>query len=162
MMHKRQYESGFSVLYPVCIQTGFIFAQQVLNGRVIKVIDGDTFDLLAKDNKKERIRMATIDAPEKRQVSVRHQDNFSSSDRGKYTGALGKTRSEWAHFRDGIFGSAEINLQMIRSGMAWHFVRYSQATGYAKAQQLAQAEQIGLWRSGQAVPPWEFRRLKRR
>lgn len=152
----------FCILF--CFQTGFIFAQQVLNGRVIKVIDGDTFDLLAKDNKKERIRMAAIDAPEKRQDFGQASRQFLAHlIAGKYVQVHWEKRDRNGRILGTVFlDRQEINLQMIRSGMAWHFVRYSQATGYAKAQQLAQAEQIGLWRSGQAVPPWEFRRRKRR
>ncbi len=34
-------------------------------GKVVRIIDGDTYDLLLKDNEKIRIRMYGIDAPEK-------------------------------------------------------------------------------------------------
>ena len=36
-----------------------------VSGKVVSVIDGDTYDLLLKGNKKIRIRMEGIDAPEK-------------------------------------------------------------------------------------------------
>jgi endonuclease YncB( thermonuclease family) len=35
------------------------------SGKVIKIVDGDTYDVLAADNKTIRIRMNGIDTPEK-------------------------------------------------------------------------------------------------
>ena len=40
---------------------------KVLQGKVVKVIDGDTFDLLTNEDVLFRVRMAHIDAPEKKQ-----------------------------------------------------------------------------------------------
>ena len=37
----------------------------LLKGRVIKIIDGDTYDIILTGNQTERIRMEGIDAPEK-------------------------------------------------------------------------------------------------
>ncbi|MGK7512280.1 thermonuclease family protein, partial [Salmonella enterica] len=48
-------------LCPVIVQAA------ELNGKVIHVLDGDTIEVL-QDNKPVRIRLANIDAPEKKQA----------------------------------------------------------------------------------------------
>ena len=40
---------------------------EIVTGKVIKVADGDTLTLLTDSNKKIRIRLAGIDAPERKQ-----------------------------------------------------------------------------------------------
>ena len=37
---------------------------QTFNGRVVRVVDGDTFDLLTAEKNRWRVRLAEIDAPE--------------------------------------------------------------------------------------------------
>jgi len=39
-----------------------------LDGKVVKIVDGDTYDLLTQDHQLYRIRMNGIDAPEKKQA----------------------------------------------------------------------------------------------
>ena len=39
--------------------------QNMVSGKVIKIVDGDTYDILLNDFSTIRIRMAGIDAPEK-------------------------------------------------------------------------------------------------
>jgi endonuclease YncB( thermonuclease family) len=62
---------------------------------------------------------------------------------------------------------ADINLEQIRRGLAWHFKRYeaeqsSEDRGaYARAEEDARARLRGMWGSSKPlVPPWEFRSAK--
>jgi endonuclease YncB( thermonuclease family) len=48
----------------------------------------------------------------------------------------------------------ELNAEMVRNGLAWAFVRYSQR--YAALEAEARSRLIGIWR-GSAEPPWSFR-----
>src|SRR5437870_2664042 len=47
-------------------------------GKVIKILDGETYDILTSDKKTIRIRMAGIDAPEKGQAYYRKAKEFLS------------------------------------------------------------------------------------
>ena len=53
-------------------------------------------------------------------------------------------------FADG----ADINAEMVREGLAWAFVKYSQS--YVREEARAHADRVGIWQ-GDAQPPWEFR-----
>jgi hypothetical protein len=48
----------------------------------------------------------------------------------------------------------DVNAAMVRQGLAWAFVRYSQL--YVKEEALARAEGIGIWQ-GEATPAWDYR-----
>ena len=50
---------------------------QKISGKVIKVIDGDTYDLLTDDKKTIRVRMEGIDAPEKECRIIKHRKIIS-------------------------------------------------------------------------------------
>ena len=98
------------------------FADQLV-GKVIKVTDGDTVNVLSSDNKTHKIRLSGIDAPEKKQafgnkskqaladlidgkaVSV----EFNKLD--KYQRVVGKI----------TFNGQDVNLRQIKLGLAWHY-----------------------------------------
>ncbi|MDX2159087.1 MAG: thermonuclease family protein [Hyphomicrobiaceae bacterium] len=48
----------------------------------------------------------------------------------------------------------ELNAEMVRRGLAWAFVRYSQS--YVAIEAIARTRRIGIW-SGVAQPAWEYR-----
>lgn len=139
-------------------------AQQIIYGRVIKVLDGDTFDLLTLAGKSERIRMSAMDAPEKCQEFGQVAKRFLAQQiAGKTVKVVWEKRDRNGRILGTVFlNQLEVNYLMIRKGMAWHFVRYSQSLRYTKAQDLAKVERIGLWRDESARPPWEFRHINRR
>jgi endonuclease YncB( thermonuclease family) len=56
----------------------------------------------------------------------------------------------------------ELNLEILRAGFAWHYKRYSDRQDYAEAEQQARAERLGLWVDPNAMPPWEWRRDRRK
>jgi micrococcal nuclease len=140
-----------------------INAQQQLTGDVARILDGDTFDLLLTNHTIERIRLSDIDAPEKSQdfgkqakqyltelVATKKVDIiFSKRDRNKrILGAV-------------YLNHRYINLQMVESGFAWHFLKYSSNLKFAEAQRKAQKAKRGLWSQPKAIEPWEYRKLKR-
>lgn len=137
--------------------------QQVLYGKVIRVIDGDTFDLLSPGNTVRRIRLLDIDTPERGQdhyrvskqalanmISAKHvRVTWSKTDRnGRILGTV---------FSDGV----NVNLYMVESGYAWHFVRYSTDQQFARAEQRARAAKRGLWGMPHPEAPWEYRKRRK-
>lgn len=62
-----------------------------------------------------------------------------------------------------LVGGADVCLQQIKDGLAWHYKQFEmeQTSGdrklYADAENTARAEKIGLWSDPHPMPPWDFR-----
>lgn len=54
-----------------------------------------------------------------------------------------------------------VNLQMVKDGMAWHYAYYDNTPSYAEAEKEARAKKLGLWQDPNPVPPYEFRKRAR-
>jgi endonuclease YncB( thermonuclease family) len=135
-------------------------AATLISGRAA-AIDGDTIDIDGK-----HIRLEGIDAPEagqtcKRQwlgswncgaVATRELDRklagrrveCESRGQDRYGRVLGVC------FVDG----RDINAEMVRSGLAWAFVKYSHT--YVEDEAAARAAKLGIWQ-GEAEPAWVYR-----
>jgi micrococcal nuclease len=133
-----------------------------LKGKAVRIIDGDTFDLLV-GNTTHRIRLAGIDAPEKKQdysnASKLLLGNLCSNqtltvvvtdvDRNKRKIAEIYTEQKlW------------INKEMVAKGMAWHFKKYSSNKELANAELQARKQKIGLWSLVNPVAPWDWRKKR--
>ncbi len=61
----------------------------------------------------------------------------------------------------------DINLVQLKAGMAWFYRYYQKELSaenrklYAKAEDQARTDRLGLWQDKNPVPPWEHRRLYR-
>lgn len=140
-----------------------------LEGRVVGVADGDTITVLDANRDQHKIRLQGIDAPERDQAygekskqtlhALVHgktvQVDYTKSD--KYGRIVGKV----------MLNSVDVCLQQIISGMAWHYKKYQDEQTpedrktYRESETMAQTRKTGLWADGQAIPPWEHRRIKK-
>ena len=139
----------------------------VVNGKVIYVVDGDTFDVLDSQHETFRIRVSCMDTPEKGQPFYRRaKDALADLIHGKQV-----TVEAYKHDRYGrLIGElADLDLchTMIASGMAWHNQPYARELAPGRADLLIEAEQgakmrrVGVWTDTSPQPPWEFRRQQR-
>ena len=169
---------GFVVVF-----LSFSSGAATLEGRVVRVTDGDTIVVLDQTKQQHKIRLAGIDAPESTQpygqASRKHLAELVAdkevavewNKRDKYGRIVGKVmvaspdacpgaRPECAKTLDAC-------LAQITSGLAWHFKRYqSEQSGqdrhrYAFAETEARAKRAGLWREASPIPPWEWRKLEK-
>jgi len=66
-----------------------------------------------------------------------------------------------------ILDGQDINLEQIKSGMAWWYRYYkkqqSQADqiAYEEAEDHAKVNRLGLWAEENPIEPWQWRRIKR-
>lgn len=131
-------------------------------GRVTKVVDGDTFDIL-NNNEVTRIRLFGIDAPERGQPFNRRARQFVDSliagkqlrvvvrDKDRYGRVVGD-----AYLPEGT----HINAAIVEAGFAWQFTQFSTDAHIAALERTARERRRGLWQDTQPTPPWEFRKRK--
>ena len=142
------------------------------------VYDGDTFRVINPITQEEiKIRMACIDAPEKKQdLGIASRDYLIS--------LLNKNPEKLVVMKKGkdIYGKrvvAEVfiptgkgdeeipvNGEMIKSGMAYYYSEYSEncsdnSAVYAQLEKEAQRSRLGVWKNPNSVKPSEFRKRAR-
>lgn len=153
----------FVVLW-LLLQAGLIQADTI-EGRVIGVSDGDTIAVLDAQRQRHKIRLAGIDAPEKKQpfgqASKKHlSDLVFNRDVVLDCGKTDRYRREICVV---MIDGKDANLAQVKAGMAWWYRRYQreqaaqQRADYEAVEATAKAGNEGLWQDLGALPPWEWR-----
>lgn len=150
-----------------CVKTGekrSVSADNSVTGKVIKIIDGDTYDILTENTETLRVRMEGIDAPERGMAFYRVSKNYLGelcfgqtikivqTDTDQYGRAVA-----WGFLPDG----RELGHEMIKAGMAWHFKKYNSDKDLALLENEAREAKRGLWRDANPIAPWELRKKQR-
>jgi endonuclease YncB( thermonuclease family) len=147
----------------------FSVSAEVIHAKVIRVSDGDTIAVLDSQNRQYKIRLAGIDAPERKQAN--HET--SKQDLARLT--FGKTVVVDWYKKDRygrlvgtvVIDRQDVGLVQVRAGQAWWFRQYAheqsvvEQSQYALAESAARSNARGLWKNPQAVPPWEWRAASR-
>jgi len=55
-----------------------------------------------------------------------------------------------------------VNKQMLKQGMAWHYKKYSKDADYAKLEAEARKSRVGLWQDNAPIAPWIWRENKKK
>lgn len=185
-MHNRSREKlgdllrcvGAAIACAAVLLTGAARAE-TLQGKVIAVTDGDTIKVLDIGMKTHVVRMLGIDAPEKKQP-------FGQQSRQHLAGLVfGQTvKIEWRlKDRDDrllakVLANSpscpscgmtlDVNLAQVTTGHAWwyhHFAKNQTAQDralYEQSEESARGIPIGLWSGENPIPPWEWRKGRRR
>jgi len=137
-------------------------------GIVSKIIDGDTIYL--NTNQKEiKVRLQYIDAPELNQSYGKESKLFLESlILNKLVIIKGNKKDKYKRYLGTIFFEGiDINLEMIKSGSAWHFKKYAkfdqamdQYLIYDNNENQAKLKKIGLWKEN-VISPWQWRKNKK-
>ena len=134
-----------------------------IEGEVVKVVDGDTYDLKTGDQT-IRVRMEGIDAPEKgmrfykeskkylHDLCLGRKVLFKPNEISKFNKQIGFTY---------LSGGLELSHEMVRSGYAWHFKKYSSDNNLYKLELQARVAKRGIWADSNPVSPRIVRRLRK-
>jgi len=130
-------------------------------GKVVGISDGDTFTILLNGNVQEKIRLHGIDAPEKRQ-------DFGQVAKSKLSALIFSQRvvvkrtdrDRYGRTIALVYDSLNrcINEEMIRTGFAWHYLKYDTNTAWNRLEFEARTAKKGLWIQSNATPPWDWRK----
>ncbi len=133
-------------------------------GKAVKIVDGDTFDLLLDDKSTLRVRLNAIDCPEKKQdFGQVAKEGLATYIFGKTVKVLELSKDRYGRTLGDVYvGSMYVNLQLVEDGLAWRYVKYSDSKILTAAEERARTARKGLWALEGAVPPWEFRVASRK
>lgn len=148
----------------ILFRVGPILAETI-KGRVVGVSDGDTVTILDGTKTQHKIRLAGIDAPEKKQpfgqASKKHLSDVVFNQNA--TLECGKTDRYKRKVCVVMVDGQDANLAQVKAGMAWWYSKYqreqtaAQRSSYEAAEATAKAGRVGLWQDAEPVAPWEWR-----
>ena len=152
-----------SLLSSACTQA------ETFTGKVVRVLDGDTAEVLDATNTVHRIRFSGIDAPEKDQpFGMKAKQELLALIGGRVVDV------EWykldVHKRrigKVTVDGQDVGLAMVRAGFAWWYVAYAKEQQpadrglYQAAEAAARAAGLGLWRDPAPVAPWDWRHAQK-
>ena len=136
---------------------------EIISGKVIGIKDGDTIEILY-NGKSLKVRLAHIDCPEIKGsqpfgraakeyvsdkcfghvVTILHNNEYDRNKR-----LIGEVVNQ-----KGI----NVNKALVSVGLAWHYKKYSTDPDYAKLEESARMQRIGVWSESTQIPPWEWRK----
>ena len=133
-------------------------------GKIVGILDGDTYDILMHGNETVRVRMEGIDAPEKGMPFYKVAKNYLSTlcfgkqVTLKISGKDNHDRTlAFSYLDDG----KELSHEMLKAGLAWHFKKYNSDADLEQLEVEARNSKIGIWQNESPMPPWENRALHR-
>ena len=133
------------------------------DGLAVRFFDGDSIHVHFKgDPKPVMARLYGIDAPEKDQdygltASARLRELIKDKPlEFEIRGTDSHKRLLVVVYYNGL----NVNLQMLREGLAWHYDRFDGSPDFAAAHQEAKTHKRGLWINSKAISPEEFRHKK--
>lgn len=134
--------------------------EKEIQGKVIKIKDGDTIDILF-DGKPLTIRFAHVDCPEKKQPFGTVAKQFTAD---KCFRQVVTIQNENKYDRNkrliGVVINEEgenVNKELLKAGLAWHYKKYSTDNSYSELEVIARESKVGLWVDNNVIPPWDWR-----
>lgn len=141
--------------------------------RLVKLSDGDSFELEDAQKRKVKVRLYGVDAPEGGQsygnvsrnnlrkllkgqkllLRTMYKDNYQRRVAIVYLSQNGKP------------DELSINQRQVQSGMAWVYDYYCTSAvcnTWKLEEAMAQKQKLGLWKDANPMPPWLWRRANPR
>jgi len=137
--------------------------QSNFTGNAGKVSDGDTIAVM-RDGAPVKVRLAGIDCPEKAQPWGSKAKQFTAAAVGNKVVIVKTTGSDRYGRLIGEVITPEgknLNQELLRAGLAWHYKQYSTDPTLAALETEAREARRGLWVDPQPIAPWQWRKEKR-
>ena len=140
-----------------------------LQGKVVKLADGDSITVLDDDKVQHKVRLAGIDTPERKQPYGQAAKTFLSDRIFGKTVCVGWNKKDRYNRLVGVvrINDEDVNYQLVKAGLAWHYKYYEKEQSaydrmrYAEAQEDAEDDKKGLWKDKNPIEPWAWRKGER-
>lgn len=172
------------ILFLLLLVQAFGAEPDILKGRVIRAVDGDTIKVLVlynaaiQENHRKTIRVRHysahqtvtmrihgIDAPERRQAYGKVSSQFVQRE------VVGKTIQIVIYnhadrygriIADVIYdGGKRLSHESVIAGMSWWYHQYDRRDqDLQNAQNIARSRRQGLWKDDRPIAPWDWRKKK--
>ena len=151
------------LLLPLLLLFTLSAQAETLEGKVVKIADGDTLTLLTSSNEQVKVRLAGIDTPERKQpfgnkakqalssLAFQKQALIEAETKDRYGRTVGVV------FVDGL----NVNHELVKQGIAWVYRKYTSDKRLYALESEAKQSKRGLWLQENPIPPWEWRRGRR-
>ncbi|MCW1360100.1 thermonuclease family protein [Campylobacter sp. US33a] len=138
----------------------FVLPKQSFEARVIKVVDGDTIEVV-KNNKNYRVRFYGIDAPESKQkFGSNSRDFLASLILGKNVTLIQKDIDKYDRILAIVkLNDKDINQAMVENGYAWAYDYYTEI--YLPYEKNARTKKLGLWKDKNPIEPYKWRKMNK-
>lgn len=133
---------------------------ETFEGKVVSVLDGNTFELENSDKEIFLILLYGVDSPEKGQQYAELATNKLKGlilKKKVTVQILGKDRKGVRLGEVRLKNGMPINEVMVSNGLGWAEQRYARGA-YAALEAEARVKEKGLWQNADPTPPWIFRR----
>ncbi|AVB23400.1 MULTISPECIES: thermonuclease family protein [Pseudomonas syringae group] len=156
---KADHLKSIALVLTASIWFGHAQADTVLQGQVIRILDGDTVEVLDAEKQTHRVRLANIDAPERKQAfgDVSRQALAAMAYRQQVL-VLDEGGDRYGR-RIGVLtmNGRNLNTEMVAQGMAWVYTQYNNDKNLPPLEARARAGRLGLWADVHPMAPWDFR-----
>lgn len=135
----------------------------ILTGRVVGVHDGDSITLLVAGNTQFKIRLEAIDAPELGQEFGNNaKQGLGGLVHGRKIKVVVTGLDKYKRILGFVFvEDKNVNHEMVKIGLAWHFKEYSDDAKLVAAEVSARNAKKGLWSAFNPMSPWAYRDLQK-
>lgn len=141
-----------------------------LKGKVVSVADGDTLTLLV-GKRREKVRLASIDAPEIKKDGARLGQDMAQQSRKALADLLASQTVIAQCFEQDRYqrnicdvmlpDGSSANQRQVAAGMAWANMekrgRFLRDASLPALERRARRDRLGIWQRSDAIAPWVWR-----
>lgn len=134
------------------------------SGKVVGISDGDTISVM-RDGKAVKVRLAGIDCPERKQPFGTKAKQFTSDMAfAKIVTVEVKDVDRFQRIVGEVIlpDGRSLNRELVKVGLAWWYRKYSKDETLGRLEEAARSGKEGLWGDRHPIPPWEFRKQKKK
>jgi micrococcal nuclease len=137
-------------------------AQTTFTGTVVKIKDGDTVVVLDSTKTMITIRLAGVDAPEKKQDFGLKAKQFTIDEvAGKIVTVKIIAKDRYGRSVAWIlYDKKNLSEELLKVGLAWHYIQYDKSKFLQSLEDKAKENKVGLWSIPNPIPPSEYRKSK--
>lgn len=151
---------NLAILLVLIFVTAGGYGKNVVSGKVVTVVDGNTVLITGSDNEQYQVVLYGIDSPEIGQAFGDQAKSFLAKmilDKNVSVQMQGKDR--WGNYVGVILidGTQDPRVDLLEVGLAWTTER-NPIQEFEQLKEKARELSRGLWKEPNPTPPWVFRR----